>query len=128
MSDIESKAVDLMDKIEAITEKYAPDVAEAAIEATRISAIGDLVSTLACLVMLLAGVYGGLKLSAFFVRRKEADGYWSDWEMLYVPSYAITVIAGAMGLIGFVFGISDTWMWVTIFNPELGLAHKLSGL
>ena len=128
MSKLEDKAVEILDKIEAITESYAPDVAAAAIEAVRISAIGDLVACITGVVLLCAGVFAGRKLISFFVRKKEEGGFLSDWEIGYALTAFIVGGAGVIGGIQFAFNITDVWMWTTIFNPELGLAHKLSGL
>ena len=128
MSKLEDKAVEILDKIEAITESYAPDVAAAAIEAVRISAIGDLVACITGVVLLCAGVFAGRKLISFFVRKKEEDGYFSDWEIGFALTAFIVGVIGVIGGIQFAFNITDVWMWTTIFNPELGLAHKLSGL
>ena len=128
MSKLEDKAVEILDKIEAITESYAPDVAAAAIEAVRISAIGDLVACITGVVLLCAGVFSGRKLISFFVRKKEEDGYFSDWEIGFALTAFIVGVIGVIGGIQFAFNITDVWMWTTIFNPELGLAHKLSGL
>jgi len=128
MSDLEKKAVELLDKIEVITTNYAPDVTEAAIQAVRVSAISELVTCLTGFILLGVGVFAGRKLINFFVRKKEEDGYWSDWEIGYGISSLIVVIVGVIGGLEFAFGITDVWMWTTIFNPELGLAHKLSGL
>ena len=128
MSKLEDKAVEILDKIEAITESYAPDVAAAAIEAVRISAIGDLVACITGVVLLCAGVFAGRKLISFFVRKKKEDGYFSDWEIGFALTAFIVGVIGVIGGIQFAFNITDVWMWTTIFNPELGLAHKLSGL
>ena len=128
MSDLESKAVEILDKLESITINYAADVTTAAIEATRISAINELASCAVGALLLFTGLFLGKKLTNYFVRKKEAGGYYTDWEIGFFITGVVTVILGVIGGIKFVFGITDIWMWVTIFNPELGLAHKITGL
>ena len=128
MKDLETKAVEILDKIEAIATNYAPDVSQAAIEAVRITAISELVFSLVGAVMVVLCFVLSKKLINFCVRKKEDEGYYSEWEIGYTLLYGTGVFGCGFGGLITVFSLLDTWMWITIFNPELGLAHKLSGL
>ncbi|MFT5766727.1 MAG: hypothetical protein ACI9DH_000546 [Halioglobus sp.] len=127
MSELESKAIDILDKIEAITSNYAPTVAEAAIEAVRISAIGELVYGFVGLAMLYCGYLAGARFCNY-CSAMHKDHPYEMWDARYVLSSFVLVFCGAIGGITAIFCITDIWVWTSIFNPELGLAHKLSGL
>jgi len=128
MSDLEAKAVEILDKIEAITTNYAPDVAEAALAVVRISAMQDLVTAVIGLVLMVCGFFGFRWAINFCLRKKEEDGYWSDWEIGYMGLSVLAIVLGIAGVFDVVIGFSNVWMWTALFNPELALAHKISGL
>ena len=128
MSDLESKAVDILEKLEALTTQYAPDVIEKATQAVMVTGIGNLVNSLMGLLFLYIAWFATKKLTAFFVKKKEEDGLWSEWETGYTLSYVVG------GLVCFILGlfyvptIFDVWNWTAVFNPELAMANRVLGL
>lgn len=127
MSELEDKAVDILDKLEAVLTTYTPEVAEVALAAVRISAISDLVYGVAGLVMLIPGFYVSKCVLGIFARKK-ADRPQDDWGM---ASVFYTVFVGFFGFVFFVDGVCtliDVWLWVGLINPEVALAHKITGL
>jgi hypothetical protein len=128
MSALDDKAAEILDKLSTMMTHYAPDVTHAAIQSVRISALNNLVGGIVGIFLTIAGIYAGIKLTNFFVRKKEAEGYWTEWEIAFGICAAITIILGIVGIITSIAALTDVWMWTSIFNPELGLAHKVSGL
>lgn len=128
MSDLESKAVDILNKMEALTTQYAPDVTEAAFMAVRVSGIGDLII---CVVLVLfgsIGIYMSGRFKKFCEKKKEeAPGYSSWGEVGEVIVIFAIAFGGTSSLIGAIC-MFDIWLWVAIFNPELAMAHKILGL
>jgi len=128
MSDLENKAVDFLDKLEALTTQYAPDVVEKAVAAVSVTGIGNLINALLGIVCLWFAFVLTKKLVTYCINKKIENGHMSDWEFGYTLSFAIGVfICGIIGASS-AFTIFDLWNWVAIFNPELALAHKVLGL
>ena len=128
MSDLETKAVDILDKLDALTTQYAPDVIDKAVHAVAITGISNLVYAIAGVFALCMAWYVTKKLTVFFIKRKEKDGYYSAWEVGYILSYSIGLIVCVTLGLSSVFSILDVWNWVAIFNPELAMAHRVLGL
>lgn len=128
MSELETKAVDLLNKMEALTESYAPEVYNKAIEVTQLASFAALVETFVTFVIGLALMYAGYR---FFVlaKKKFDDGERSEFWEVIVP--VVSVIGGAIGTVfssvAFIF-LFDVWTWIGVFNPELALAYKVLGL
>ena len=128
MSNLENKAVDLLDKLEALTTQYAPDVIDKAVHAVAMTGISNLVNALVGLLALVFVWYATKKLTVFFMKKKEEDGYLSDWEVGYTLSYlAGAIICVSIGLTN-IWTLFDVWNWTAIFNPELAMAHRVLGL
>ena len=128
MSELENKAVDILDKLEALTTQYAPDVVEQATHAVVVTGVSNLVNSIVGFAALYYAWLATSKLVSFFVRRKEAEGYWSDWEIGYTLAYITGVLTCYTIAMASVWPIFDVWNWVAIFNPELAMAHKILGL
>jgi len=127
MSDLETKAVEILDKLEAITENYAPDVAQAAVTAVKISAIGEIIGVFILLSVLIAGFYGTKRVCTYFddLHKEDRNAMWSECGFV---TYLISGIIGLVLAFGVIFTIGDIWVWTALFNPELALAHKITGL
>ena len=127
MSDLETKAVDLLDKLEALATNYAPDVAEAAVAAVRITAIGELILAVLFLGLVITCAYVAKK-SYLFCSSKYAEPKFSGPEAISSISLAVSVAIGVAATLNFFVTITDIWVWTAVFNPELALAHKITGL
>jgi hypothetical protein len=128
MSDLESKAVDILNKMEALTTQYAPDVTEAAFMAVRVSGIGDLISCFAGLLFSSLAIYFAIRFNAFCLKKKESAGHYSDWDVAGGITLVCVGVTGGMIILVASISMFDIWMWTAIFNPELAMAHKILGL
>ena len=128
MSNLESKAVDILDKLEAITTQYAPDVVDKAVQSVAVTGISNLVWGLVGFAALYFTWFATKRLVSFFVRKKESGGYWSDWQIGYVLSFVVGAFVCFVLALSSVWTVFDVWNWVAIFNPELAMAHKILGL
>jgi len=128
MSDLESKAVDILNKMEALTTQYAPDVTEAAFMAVRVSGIGNLISCVAMILLGSIAILLSIKFKEFCDKKNEECEYASDWDfiggLIFIAGACIGGLSALLGAIC----LFDIWMWTAIFNPELAMAHKILGL
>jgi len=128
MSDLESKAVDILDKLEALTTQYTPEVIEKAVQAVSVSGVASIVEALLGLVVAYGLFLATKNLGAFFMKKKEEDGDSSDWEIGYCLTYFIGGVATLITVLASLIVLFSVWNWVAIFNPELAIAHKILGL
>ena len=126
--DIETKSVELLDKFEALATQYTPEVIDAAEAAVRVTAISNLVYGVIAIATACGTCFLATKATSFFIKRREEDGPWSDWEIGIVLSAIIGVVSGTVFTLSGVTGLFSLWNWVAIFNPQLALAHKILGL
>lgn len=128
MSDLEQKAIEMLDKIEAIAENYAPEVSELALQAVRVSAIGELLYGLISIISVPVIFVVGTRAAAFFKEKKKEDGMYSSWEVGIGMSFICTIIGCSVFAISGIQVLFNVWNWVAIFSPELALAHQITGL
>jgi len=125
--DLQTKAVDLLNKLESLTTQYTPEVVNEAINVVRITAVGNLIWG----VIGLAGPFFiwlySVKLIRFFTKKHKENPF----ELWEAGQISTIVIAGAIVVVTTLCGIEklfNIWNWVAIVNPELALAHKVLGL
>lgn len=128
MSNLENKAVEILDKLDALTTQYAPDVIEKATTAVTVTGVHNLVNSLVGFIALYGVWFATKKLTAYMVKRKQEDGYMSDWEIGYTLAYGIGGVVCVIIAMANVWTIFDVWNWTAIFNPELAMAHRVLGL
>ena len=128
MSDLENKAVEILDKLDALTTQYAPDVIEKATTAVTVTGVHNLVNSLVGFIALYGVWFATKKLTSFFVKKKQDDGYYSEWEIGYTLSYAIGGVVCVCIAMANIWTVFDVWNWTAIFNPELAMAHRVLGL
>ena len=128
MSGLETKTVEILDKLDALTTQYAPDVIDRAVTAVSITGIHNLVNSLVGFAALYGAWFATKKITAYFVKRKKEGGYMSDWDIGYTLSYVIGVLVCVSIAMVNVWTIFDVWNWTAIFNPELAMAHRVLGL
>ena len=128
MSKVEEKAVELLDKLDSLATQYTPEVIDGATSAVTVTAIGELIWGVIGLLSAYLIFRAGKSLTAFLVKKKEEDGYWSMWEIGFGMSSGITIFACTILTLTSVFGLFNIWNWVAIYNPELALAHRILGL
>jgi len=126
MSDLEEKAVDILDKLENIITSYAPEVTEAALAVIQISALQDLLFGFISIPLLFAAFFGGIRMASF-CNKKDEETCGDDWIGGIVISVALALTISIISIIG-IYGLLDVWTWVAIFNPELALVHQITGL
>jgi len=127
MSNLEDKAVDLLDKLETLAEKYTPETIDAALAAVSVSGIGDI----------LFGVFGlvGIAVASKPIRKlinymhqKDKDEPYELWDLGLCPTWATYSLVTLPLSIAAICNLLDIWNWVAIFQPKLALAHQIMGL
>ena len=118
MTDATQKAVELLDKLTALSEKYAPEVYETALTVVQVQAVSELVLSATCLIFIYWLVQKALKLKAqdFFDEYDEA------------LTVMATIIVGSAIVVTSVFSLCclfDAWNWIALFDPKLALANKV---
>lgn len=117
MKDVEQKAVEILDKLDALATQYTPEVVDSALGAVTVSAIGNLITGVV-LLLIAAGI-------AWACRR-----YWealveaADEPFVVVFGSLASLAPGVAGTAT----LLDVWNWVATWNPQLALAHKILGL
>lgn len=128
MGTLEQKAVELLDKLDALATKYTPDVIDAATSAVTVTAIGNIISGL---VGVGAAVFAWWVTKNFstYARKKKQDGGWmSDWDVGWALGLGIGGITSVIIALVSVWHLFDVWNWVALVNPKLALAHGVLGL
>lgn len=129
MSELEAKAVDLLDKLEALATEYTPEIIDTSVSIVQISAWGDIFYCIMSMVMGVGILFGAKYWYKFFMQKyKDSKSYTSDYDMLAQAGGFILVLIGSVcTIVGFT-SLMDIWLWVGVFNPELALAYKLLGM
>lgn len=126
MRDLESKAIDLLEKLEKLSEQYAPETLDAALAAIQITAVGDILNGLLALGLVLLLRKPFIKIVASI---KDSDGYdQSDTELGVIIFTALTALIVTPFTIYGICSLFDVWNYVSVIDPKLGLAHKIMGL
>ena len=129
MSELESKAVEILDKLDNVISGYAPEVYESAIQAVRITAIGEFLSSIVMIIVAFFVIRYGIKLAQFAGNRvKNNDNKWEDGEIERIGITAICCLVSLIMLFACVCTLVNVWNYVAIFNPELALVHKITSL
>ena len=132
MSELESKAVEILDKLEQLTTQYTPEIIDVTLGVVRVSGFKTLISNLLTTLVGLSLMYLGWWLWTTYQKKlkdnpnctkQERD----NWEWFQYAGATITSILGVICFIFSVFDIFDVWAWVSIFKPELALANKVLG-
>lgn len=112
---IEEKAVELIEKFEALATDIAPDAVELGLMAARVAAAND---TLIFVVGLALAVFGVPKIAHFMING-------SDDIKDVVPA----VVFGSLGILGGMAALAHASLWgpVGIFYPELWIAKQVLG-
>ena len=128
MDSLEQKAVDILDKLEKLTTQYAPEVLDAAASAVRVTGIGNIITGIGSMVSAAIVIWIAKNFANICRKKKEEEGYMSEWELGMGLSLAVGGITGSVLSIVFLFRLLNIWNWIAIFNPKLALAHKILGL
>ncbi len=128
MSELESKAVDILNKLESITTEYAPEVTDAAIAAVQVTAVSELVFGVVAMLGGFLTIRIAKSFSNYARTRKDEGGYMSDWDFGVVVSNLIGVVVGAIFFLTGIGELFNVWNYVALYNPELAMAHRLLGL
>ena len=118
MTDETQKAVEFLDKLTALSEKYAPKIYETALTVVQVQAVGELVLSATCLIFMYWLVKKALKL--------KAQDFFDEYDEALT---VITIILGGSAIIVTsvcsLCCLFDVWNWIAVFNPELALANKV---
>lgn len=131
MSKIEDKAVNLLEKLEKLSEQYAPETMDAALGAVQVSAAGGLIYGLLGLAICLLAYKPMRKLINWGKKCRDIETDWSkrfDIDMGLFISLVIYFVVALCLAVGSIFSLFDIWNWVGILNPKLALAHQVMGL
>lgn len=114
-------------KIAVLVQTHGPQAMETAIQVTRIDAINTLIQ-----VPANAGLaFFGFKAAQLLARRAKKASENADAYDVGIAGAGWAVGSGAAAIFGVVAliialtGLFDAWAWVGLFNPQLGLAHKI---
>lgn len=118
MSEIDGKVVDILEKLERMTEQFAPEVIDLAVNTVRFGAIGELIILTVFTVLCALALYKYLNPLLDYFR----SGDLQQW------GCAATMIISAAWIINVFKIYFNEWIWIAVFNPELALAHKILGL
>lgn len=128
MNDLENKAADILDKLEKLTEAYAPEVVEKALQAVTVSGVSSVIYAVAGIILSIL-FYKIMIISVkFFERRGKEDGPYNDWDVGMYLSYVAGTTIIFVTLLENILTLINLWVWIAIFNPELALAHQILGL
>lgn len=110
-----------------------PQIVDGMLMIERLHGIGNLILTLCFLIIPLCMIVVGFK----FQKKSKAEMKMTDYsyqentliytdegELFRIISYVLFILS-LPALLIFIFHIIDIWMWIDIFEPKLGLAHKL---
>lgn len=133
MKDIEQKAVEILDKLEALATQYTPDVLDAAVAIVQVNGIRNVVCGflgIAAIFLVRAVArrsreYCQAQYDAFHEENPHAD---NGWEVGVAVSIIFGVIATLILAISSVVTLCDVWNWVAMFDPKLALAQRILGL
>ncbi len=128
MSELEEKAIEMLDKFEALANQYGPEVIGAAKSAVFVTGIGDIVLGFVGLAAAFVLWWLTQNFAKYAQRKKDDGGYMDDWEMAWTAGMSIGCVAAGMVATFSIWALFDIWNWVAIFNPQLALAHRLLGL
>ena len=121
----EQKAVEILDKLDAITTQYAPDVINSVIKVVQVTGLSRIFyGIIGCFICVIVAK----KLANKRTELKKMDGYNSDCEVRVVVSYILGVVVIIVLTICSIFELCDVWNWIAMFDPKLALANKLFGM
>ena len=121
MSDLEQKAVDVLDRLEGLATEYTPKALEMAISVARVEAAAELIGGVFLLVV--AGFLGRLAWNCY-LREMKTKAYSDDHFLTLMCGLA----SGGVGFALLIYGgaiVLNPWHWAGLFNPELFLAAKV---
>lgn len=127
MKELEQKTVEILDKLEALTMQYAPDVVDAAVTTLQVNAISSIIWGIFGVICVFICWFITKKLIVFCTERKKKGGFYSDWEIGIVLSFGFGTIITCVIALWSLANIFSIWNWVAIFNPQLALAKKVLG-
>ncbi len=128
MNNIEDKAISILNKLEALTTQYTPEVMDAAITSVKVTATGNLVMGFIGLGAAFAVLWLAKNFTTHCRAKRQEDGWMSNWDVGAALTFFISgVISGIMAVFS-IWTLFDVWNWVAVFNPKLALAHKILGL
>ena len=124
MSDTDTVITDLITKLDVLATQYTPDVIDTVLAAVQITAASNLIG----------GTFA-LFFCYFLINslKKQTAKYGDNIDLIDLDTGPFMSLIGKgmgitlSGLIAF-FSLADLWQWVALWDPKLGLAHKILGL
>ena len=128
MDTLESKTVEILDKLDTLTTQYAPGVVDKALDAVFVTGASNLINGVVNL-LLAYFIWAITKRIVLFCAEKKREGNtYNDWDIGFVIAYFCGGITIIVCLLNGICDLVDLWSWVAIFDPELALVHKVLGL
>ena len=128
MGTLEQKAVELLDKLDALATKYTPEVIDAATSAVTVTALGNILSGLVGIGAAIFAWWVTKNFATYCRRKKQEEDWMSDWEIGWALGLGVGGITSGIVALYSVWSLFDVWNWVALFNPKLALAHRILGL
>ena len=123
MSNLEKTTAELLAKFDNILTQYTPAVIDAAEGAIQVSAISNLVGG----VLIAFLTYFTIKSILSDLKKAENPDIF-DWATQPFLFFMVKGVIAAIGAPLAFFTLIEVWHWISLFNPHLGLAHKILGL
>ena len=124
---LEEKAVDILNKLERLTENYAPDVMNVASQTISMKGIASLISGILSFCAIYLVWFINKKIIKFINEQENVIGN-CDYELLRMIAITIScVLCVVLLIIGFV-NLLDPWNWIACFNPELYFTKNILGI
>ena len=128
MEGIEQKAVEILDKLDAVATQYASDGINSAIKVVQVNGVADIFYGMIGIIGCFICVIVAIKLANKCTELKKRYGYNSDWEVGVAISYILGAVVTIVLAICSIIELCDVWNWIAMFDPKLALANKLFGM
>lgn len=128
METLEQKAVDLLEKLEALATQYTPGVFDAATAAVTVTAFGNLLSGFVGIGAAFFTLWVTKNFATFCRRKRDEKGWMSDWDIGWTLGLGVGSITSTVLALCAIPALFNVWNWVALVNPKLALAHRVLGL
>jgi hypothetical protein len=116
---LEQKMVELMTQAQQAVSKIAPEALELAIKQQFWSGCGTIGGGIIALVIFLVLLVPCIRAWKGFIAYQQ-ENQWAD----PAAELFITAATGVPGIIA-LFQLTDTWAWVSLFDPKTALFHRI---
>lgn len=124
MSDLQDKALELLERFETLAVEFTPKVIDAAVDVTMVNGMQQLLTSV---ILLIVSVLS-YKCCKFNYTKFDTCDIDSGGALAYS---VVCIVCCAICIILPIIAVPllfDVWNWVALFNPELALARQIMGM